>query len=121
MLNHFPDVREAQSYHRSMDPITIRTVDTNSPHWWLRILPLAAIAFIVIQTWLGQLCPLTLLESWLREQGGVSGYSQSFIEHWLQRMLFFEAPFWVFTVAYTLFGLLVVLAWRLYPPRGRRQ
>ena len=85
--------------------------------WWFRLAHLAAIAFIVIQTWLGQWCPLTLMESWLREQAGVSGYSQSFIEHWLQRIIFYDVPFWVFTLAYTLFGLLVVLAWWLYPPR----
>ena len=89
--------------------------------WRFRMLHLAAIAFIVIQTWLGQLSPLTLLESWLREQGGASGYSQSFVEHWLQRILFFDAPFWVFTLAYTLFGLLVVFTWWIYPPHGRRQ
>lgn len=98
----------------------------NVRHWswvnWLpfRIAHLAAIVVVAVQAWLGALCPLTILESWLREQGGEAGYSASFIEYWLQRMLFFEAPFWVFTVAYTVFGLLVVAAWFCFPPRRHR-
>lgn len=86
-------------------------------NWWFRFAHLAAIAFIVIQTWLGQWCPLTILESWLRTQAGATGYAESFIEHWLQWLIFFDAPFWVFTLVYTVFGLAVVLAWRIYPPK----
>jgi hypothetical protein len=85
--------------------------------WPFRLAHLAAIAFIVAQTWLCQLCPLTTLESWLRVQAGSPSYTKSFVEHWAQRIIFYEAPFWVFTLAYTVFGLLVVAAWRYFPPR----
>ncbi len=85
--------------------------------WWFRLAHLAAIAFVVAQAWLGQLCPLTTLESWLRVQAGWPAYEKSFIEHWVQKLVYFEAPFWVFAVAYTAFGALVLLAWRYYPPR----
>jgi hypothetical protein len=34
--------------------------------------------------------------------------------------MFYEAPAWVFTVAYTAFGLLVVVAWWYFPPRRRK-
>lgn len=84
--------------------------------WWFRLAHLAAIAFVVLQTWLGQLCPLTNLESWLRVQSGAGAYDRSFIEHWLQRLIFFEAPFWVFTAAYTVFAGLVLWAWWRFPP-----
>ena len=90
---------------------------------WLpfRVAHLVAIGVVAVQAWLGAVCPLTTLESWLRAQGGEAGYSEGFIEHWLHRMLFFEAPLWIFTLAYTVFGLLVVAAWFLCPPRlGRR-
>ncbi len=87
--------------------------------WWFRLAHLLAIAFIVLQSWLGQLCPLTLLESWLRVQAGVGGYQRSFIEHWLQTLLYYEAPFWVFAAAYTAFGAAVLLAWWRYPPRRK--
>ena len=87
--------------------------------WWFRLVHLGAIVFVVAQTWLGQLCPLTILESWLRAQAGESGYGTSFIEHWIQSLIFYDAPFWVFTVAYTAFGLLVAAAWWYFPPRRR--
>jgi hypothetical protein len=87
--------------------------------WWFRLAHLAAIGVVAAQAWLGQLCPLTVLESWLRVQAGGTAYRQSFIEHWLQRLIYFEAPLWVFALAYTGFGLLVLLAWWRYPPRRR--
>ncbi|MGE4049425.1 MAG: DUF2784 domain-containing protein [Piscinibacter sp.] len=87
---------------------------------WFRVAHLAAIAVVVLQAWLGQYCPLTTLESWLRVQAGSGAYETSFIEHWLQRLIYFQAPFWVFTVAYTVFGALVLLAWWRFPPRRGR-
>jgi hypothetical protein len=88
--------------------------------WWFRLTHLAAIAFVVLQTWLGKICPLTTLETWLRYQAGDTGYEQSFIQHWIQRLLFFEAPPWVFTTAYTAFAALVLLAWWRFPPHKCR-
>ena len=84
---------------------------------WFRLAHLAAIGVVVVQSMLGRLCLLTVLESWLREQAGGAAYDRSFVEHWVQRVLFHEAPFWVFTVAYSVFGLLVLAAWWRFPPR----
>lgn len=84
-----------------------------------RVAHLAAIGTVVLQAWLGQTCPLTTLESWLRVQAGSAGYAASFIEHWVGRLLFYTAPTWVFTLAYSVFGALVVLAWWRFPPRRR--
>ena len=89
----------------------------NNP--WFRLAHIAAIAVVVAESWLGITCPLTTLESWLRAQAGSSGYDASFIEHWVQRILFHEAPPWVFASAYTAFGLLVAAAWWYFPPRRR--
>ena len=36
----------------------------------------------------GWICPLTPVESWLRQQGGEVGYSGSFIEHYLLPVLY---------------------------------
>jgi len=83
---------------------------------WFRVTHLAGIAIVVLQAWLGRLCPLTILEAWLRRQGGDAVHQQSFIQHWLQRIIYYEFPFWVFAIAYTVFALLVVLAWIKYPP-----
>jgi hypothetical protein len=82
-----------------------------------RLAHLVAIVVVVAQAWLGAVCPLTTLESWLRERAGSAGYRESFIEHWVQRLLFYEAPFWVFALTYTLFALLVLACWWYFPPR----
>lgn len=76
-----------------------------------------AIGVVALQAWLGQHCPLTVLESWLRAQAGQGGYEHGFVAHWVQRLLFFDAPLWVFALAYTVFGAAVAWAWWRYPPR----
>jgi Protein of Unknown function (DUF2784) len=81
---------------------------------------LAAIAVVVVQSWLGVTCPLTTLESWLREQAGASAYATGFIQYWVQHLLFYQAPEWVFTLVYTGFGLLVAATWWFFPPKGGR-
>ena len=86
---------------------------------WFRLLHLAAIAVVVGQSWLGIVCPLTTLEMWLRAQARASTYSGSFIEHWVARVLYYEAPSWVFTLVYSVFGLLVVASWIVFPPGPR--
>ena len=86
---------------------------------WFRLAHLVAIVVVVAETWLGMLCPLTTLEMWLRERAGVTGYGGGFIEHWLQRVLYYEAPWWVFAVGYSLFGLLVIATWIRFPPERR--
>ena len=87
---------------------------------WFRLAHLAAIGIVVAQAWLGAVCPLTKLESWLRVKAGLDAYSKSFVEHWFQRALFYEAPFWMFAVVYTIFGLLVLMAWWYFPPHSNK-
>ena len=93
-------------------------------HWvntlWLRLVHSGAIGIVILQSWLGEICPLTSLESWLRTRSGSTGYSLSFIEEWLSRLLYIDAPFWAFVAVYTAFGALVALAWWRYPPQRRR-
>lgn len=90
-------------------------------HRGFRVVHLGLIGFIVVQTWLGALCPLTAWETALRRQAGETGYRESFIEYWLSRLLYIEAPWSAFVVAYTLFGACVLASWWWWPPqRGRR-
>ena len=84
-----------------------------------RLAHLAAITIVVMEAWFGAICPLTSLEMWLRAKAHASTYSGSFVEHWLQRLLYYEAPAWAFTLAYSLFGLLVVATWWRFPPRSK--
>ena len=80
-------------------------------HFGLRLLHLGLMVFIAAQAWLGQLCPLTVWEQHLRRIAGQGSYGESFIEHWLSRLLYWEAPWWTFVAAYSLFAALVALAW----------
>ncbi len=82
-----------------------------------RLLHLATIAFVAIQAWLGEICPLTIWEQQLRSRAGQTGYDGGFIEYWLSRLIFFEAPPWVFVIGYSLFALAVVAAWWRWPPQ----
>jgi len=53
---------------------------------WFRLAHVAAIGVVVVQAWLGKVCPLTTLESWLRAKAGFAPYRQSFIEHRFVRL-----------------------------------
>lgn len=84
--------------------------------WWFRVLHLLAIVVVVLESWLGIECPLTTLENWLRILAGQGVYQGSFIQYWVHSVMFYQAPGWVFALAYTLFGLAVVAAWWRWPP-----
>ncbi len=87
---------------------------------WFRVLHLGTILVVVAEALLGIVCPLTSLEMWLRTQGRETTYDGGFIEHWLQSFLYYEAPPWVFTLTYSVFGLLVAATWWYFPPRHNR-
>ncbi|NNF68057.1 MAG: DUF2784 domain-containing protein [Gammaproteobacteria bacterium] len=84
---------------------------------WFRYTHLAAIGVVVAQSWLGVICPLTTWEMALREKAGDASYTGAFIAHWLESVLYYQLPPWVFVLSYTLFGLLVAAAWLWIRPR----
>ncbi len=93
-------------------------------HRVFRIGHLVAIIIVIAQTYLGRYCPLTIWERDLRIRAGQDGYEESFIQYWLQRLLYYDAELWQFGVAYTVFGVLVVVAtvldWKkIYRKAGR--
>ena len=85
-------------------------------NWWFRVIHFLGIAVVIVQSWAGLICSITTLEMWLRRQAGGELYDGSFIQYWLQRFLYYDAPGWVFTVVYTGFGLLVIITWIRFPP-----
>ena len=84
---------------------------------WFRVAHVAAIGIVVAESWLGFACPLTTLEMWLRSRAGDASYGGGFIEHWLQQLLYYNAPPWVFIAGYSVFALLVLATWWYFPPR----
>jgi hypothetical protein len=88
-------------------------------NWWFRVIHLVAIGIVVLQSWLGVICPLTTLEMFLRSKAGDTTYAGSFVAHWLESILYYQAPAWVFAACYTAFAAVVVLSWVWVRPHGR--
>ena len=85
---------------------------------YFRYTHLCAIAFVVIQAWLGKLCPLTHLENFFRIKAGETDYPGSFVAYWLGELLFYDLPTWVFAVLYSIFGVLVIFCWIKFKPNS---
>ena len=84
---------------------------------WFRITHLAAIGIVTLQSWFGMICPLTTWEMAIRERAGDTAYTGTFISHWLNAILYYQAPAWVFAVCYTVFAAVVVASWFWVRPR----
>lgn len=78
---------------------------------WFRYLHLGAIAFVAAEALLGVVCPLTVWEDMLR--GGAR--AESFVGRWVRYFLYYDAPQWVFTVAYVTWALATVATLKLVP------
>lgn len=92
-------------------------------NFWFRALHLAAIGFVVLESLIGMTCPLTDWEKRLRDLSGEGTYTGDFVGYWAHRLIFYDAEPWVFTVLYVSFGLAVLAAFVLAPPRwpGRKR
>ena len=88
---------------------------------WFRLIHLVAIVLVVFQAWFGLICPLTTIEMALRSHAGDTVYSGSFISYWLERLLYYRLPPWVFAVCYTAFAVIVVASWYWIRPRRFKQ
>ena len=80
---------------------------------WFRYLHLAAIAIVAAEALLGQACPLTVWEDLLR--GGAR--PDSFVGRWVSRLLYYQAPEWLFTSAYCAWAAASLLTLKFVPPR----
>lgn len=85
-----------------------------------RLTHCAAILYVLVNTWLGEMCPLTIWENNLRYQAGEPSMGDSFIAYWISELLFYDLPTWAFTIAYTLFALLIVALFWIVPIRRQR-
>jgi hypothetical protein len=91
---------------------------------WLVVvhLPAAAWGFFVELT--GRICPLTYAENFLRIKAGQSGYTDSFIEHYLLAVLYPAGL--TREVQFVLAGAVIVInvaiyAWLFYPRHASRR
>jgi len=87
---------------------------------WFRSIHLVMIAVVVAQSWVGIICPLTTLEAFLRRRAGQGFDDGSVVTQVIHAFLFYHAPWWVFTLCYSLCGILVGATFVLIPPRWSR-
>ncbi|MGH7831790.1 MAG: DUF2784 domain-containing protein [Candidatus Binatia bacterium] len=86
-------------------------------NFWFRNLHLAAIGYLVYQILAGATCFLTDWEMEWREAAGQPVYAESFIEHWVGRLVYIDLPAEVYAAIYFGFSFLVLLLYALSPPR----
>jgi Protein of Unknown function (DUF2784) len=81
--------------------------------WW-RILHILLLAAVAAQALLGQACVLTL---WQAAFAGASADRTPLIARWVDRIIYWPLPIWVFAVLYVaVFGYALALFW-VVPPR----
>lgn len=88
---------------------------------WFRGIHLAMIGIVVAEAWVGIICPLTSLEHSLRARAGQTSFDATPIAQFVHGLLFYQAPWWVFTACYTACGLAIVATLFLVPVHWRRR
>ncbi|MGH7924777.1 MAG: DUF2784 domain-containing protein [Candidatus Binatus sp.] len=86
----------------------------------LRAAHLAAILLVCVEMTIGAVCPFTTLENSLRLRAGEASYPGDFIGYWIDRLIFYNEPQWVFGLLYFGFAAVVALSWWRWPPRWPR-
>ena len=80
--------------------------------WW-RLAHLLSFAVVAVQAMLGRACFLTI---W---QGDLSGtaHVQPLLEEWMNHLIYWPLPVWVFAVAYVVLFVYVIALWIWVRPR----
>lgn len=88
--------------------------------WW-RLAHLASLAVVALQALAGRACFLTV---WQADAAGTT-HAQPLIAGWIDRLVYWPLPLWVFAIAYVIVFVYVIVLWvtvrpRAPWPRGRR-
>ena len=82
--------------------------------WW-RLLHLASLAVVALQAALGRACFLTIWQDDLTD----GGRADPLIMRWVNRLIYWPLPIWVFTAAYlAVFAYVLALWWWVRPGRA---
>jgi hypothetical protein len=84
--------------------------------WW-RALHVAILAVVALQAALGRLCFLTDWQSALLAAAGTAAAREPLIAGFVNRLIYWPLPLWVFTVIYVGVCVYVLLLWWLVAPR----
>lgn len=81
---------------------------------WLRLVHLALLAVVALQAVAGRACILTI---WQDDLTGSRAGVPPLIMRWVNGLIYWNLPFWVFTVLYVAVFAYVVALWFSVPPR----
>lgn len=87
-------------------------------NFWLRLAHLVALSVVAVQALLGRACFLTIWQSELSQRARSEGHTPPLIAHWINQLIFWPIPLWVFTVAYVLVWIYTAALWWRFPPRS---
>ncbi|MEM8735511.1 MAG: DUF2784 domain-containing protein [Planctomycetota bacterium] len=87
---------------------------------WFRLIHFSMIAIVVVESLLSITCPLTILEDYLRLEGGQSVSGSSFMGRCAHDLLFINLEPTQFTLLYVAFGTLVLLSFIIVPILWRK-
>ncbi len=86
--------------------------------FWLRLLHALSLAVVALQALFGRACILTIWQFALQSSGG-QGEPEPMIAAWMNRLLYWPLPHWVFVTAYGAVFVYTLLLWRWVRPARR--
>lgn len=87
--------------------------------WW-RALHLAILAVVALQALLDRVCFLTIWQAELLPPGARAAPTP-LIARWINGLIYWPLPLWVFATLYVAVCLYVLWLWWLVPPQHRRR
>lgn len=77
---------------------------------------LGAMGFVLLQTLFDRICPLTEWEASLRERAGQPAYGdETFIQYWLQELLYWDWPPMAFVLLYAVIFIAIGVSFMVVP------
>lgn len=84
--------------------------------YWLRLLHLLSLAVVALQALYGRACILTIWQ-FAAQSGGSQDEPAPMIATWINRLLYWPLPHWVFVAAYVAVFAYTLFLWRWVPPQ----
>ena len=84
--------------------------------YWLRFLHVLSLAVVALQALFGRACILTIWQ-FAVQSGGRQDEPAPMIATWINRLLYWPLPHWVFVAAYVAVFVYTLLLWRWVPPQ----
>jgi hypothetical protein len=87
---------------------------------WLRRVHACMMLLVVLEAFIGMICPLTEWETAIRAKGpGGNIYPKGFIAALVAKLLFSDFELWVYTLLYIVTALIIIDLYILIPPKEK--